>query len=589
MPRFEVFRVFARCLRNTMVVCTAVSAAVPVWAAVRVQGGSDALNENVSLYVQSLPLDAQRPSSQKRVLSAAAEAAQALGYYQARFHLTQNDEDWLLTIDPQQRVKWLAPELTINGEPATDESVPFTSELIAQLRKPMDVGEGLNHQEYKHFKDAWLQVWQQQGYWKARYTHAELRVDINQHQAQARLALDTGPHYILQSLTFNGSELSDSLLQRIIPLRTGEPVTQQTLVGTQRNLENSHYFSQVDVDVQHEQAKKGLEQGVSRVNVNLQDSPYHQISVGAGYGTDTGVRGRLRLENPHINRRGHRLVNDIEVNDISREWTANYQIPLMAEGKNPLDTRLEFTASYDYEDVEDTESTIWNVGGFISDIWGRGWQVRYGANLLAEEEIIGNEPAKDTLYLLPAVYFSRIKAPLTLDPLYGNSTSLSVSGSSPSLGADTFFVRVLAGHKRLFSLGGSQTLLTRVELGTIWTDDINQVPLSQRFFAGGDQSVRGYDYSSLAVRNQDGTLRGGRNLNTGSLEYSVKFLPRWRAAVFTDVGRAYDDTSAPWNLSAGFGVRWLSPIGSIRVDLATPINNDEYSGVRLHISMGGVL
>ncbi len=562
----------------------------PALADLLIDGAGDELEENLRLYLQSMPLQVARPSTQRRALTAAQEAAEALGYYDASFHLTSEGDDWRLVVKAGDRVRWQVPELRVNDQPwlPGDDEVDLTPSGESLWRQ-MSNGAGLDHRDYEKFKQGWLQNWQQRGYWQARYQHAELRVDLPVQQAVTQLQLISGPQFHLRDLQFTGSELAPKLLQRLADFAADDVVTQTKIQQLYRNLENSNYFSQIDVDVDHLPVNNASDTGRTDITVDLADSPGQWYSVGAGYGTDTGVRGRFRLENPHINRRGHRLVNDFQLSTMNQEWSANYQIPLLWEGKNPLETRFEASASYQHETVEGTDSTIWSVGGYYSDVWGKGWQLRTGVSLYAEEEIVGEESAKNTLYAIPALYLSRLKAPLTLDPLHGHSEVLSLSGSSPSLGADTFFVRLQASYKQLFSLGGSQTLLARVEGGVVWTDEITDVPYSQRFFAGGDQSVRGYDYNALSVRNADGTVRGGRYLNTGSLEYSVKVLPSWRVAVFSDAGRAYDDASEPWNISAGVGLRWLSPIGSVRIDLAAPINNDSYSGVRLHISMGGVL
>ena len=154
---------------------------------------------------------------------------------------------------------------------------------------------------------------------------------------------------------------------------------------------------------------------------------------------------------------------------------------------------------------------------------------------------------------------------------------------------DTAFLRLQGGHKRLIDLGGPHLLIARFELGAIVTDDIFDVPLSQRFFTGGDQTVRGFDLDGISSRNEAGDPIGGRYLNVGSLEYSVKIFPSWRFGVFADAGRAYNVSSEPWHVGSGFGLRWLSPIGQVRVDVAWPIDDEFESGAKLHIFMGPLL
>ncbi len=111
------------------------------------------------------------------------------------------------------------------------------------------------------------------------------------------------------------------------------------------------------------------------------------------------------------------------------------------------------------------------------------------------------------------------------------------------------------------------------------------MPPSLRYFAGGDQSVRGYDYQSLSPTNSDGDRIGGRYQFAASVEYQFSLTERWRIAAFADQGNAFNDLELPTlKQSVGVGVRWVSPVGPIRVDLAHPLDGDQ--GVRLHFSMG---
>jgi len=114
------------------------------------------------------------------------------------------------------------------------------------------------------------------------------------------------------------------------------------------------------------------------------------------------------------------------------------------------------------------------------------------------------------------------------------------------------------------------------------------LPVSVRFFAGGDNSVRGYGYEELGPTNDEGDVVGGRHLLTGSVEYNHPVVGRWSLAAFMDAGNAFD-TFNDYEVfrGVGTGVRWRSPIGPIRVDVARPV--DEPGNFRLHISMGAVL
>ena len=138
--------------------------------------------------------------------------------------------------------------------------------------------------------------------------------------------------------------------------------------------------------------------------------------------------------------------------------------------------------------------------------------------------------------------------------------------------------------KLLFPFAGGRVLI-RGELGYTEVTDVTELPASIRFFAGGDSSVRGFAYESLGPEDESGDVIGGRHLATGSLEVDHPITERWHLAAFTDAGNAFNTINEfePRH-SAGLGVRWRSPLGPIRLDIARAI--DEHRDWRIHLSMG---
>ena len=106
-----------------------------------------------------------------------------------------------------------------------------------------------------------------------------------------------------------------------------------------------------------------------------------------------------------------------------------------------------------------------------------------------------------------------------------------------------------------------------------------------RFFAGGDQSIRGYDYHSLGPEDADGNVIGGSSLLTGSIEYEHRLFGNYYGAAFVDAGNAFDGTDLNAVVGAGVGIKWRSPIGPIRLYVAHPFSLDE-TGIKLHVSVG---
>jgi translocation and assembly module TamA len=111
------------------------------------------------------------------------------------------------------------------------------------------------------------------------------------------------------------------------------------------------------------------------------------------------------------------------------------------------------------------------------------------------------------------------------------------------------------------------------------------LPPELRFFAGGDRSVRGFDYQQIGEVNETGGVIGGRFLTVASAEYEHYFLEKWGAAAFVDAGDAYN-SQFDANVGVGVGLRWRSPVGLIRVDVAFPVVTELEDRIRFHVVFG---
>jgi translocation and assembly module TamA len=127
--------------------------------------------------------------------------------------------------------------------------------------------------------------------------------------------------------------------------------------------------------------------------------------------------------------------------------------------------------------------------------------------------------------------------------------------------------------------------MVRGHVGTTAKSDFDELPASVRFFAGGDSSVRGYDFDALGPVDASGLVIGGSSLATGSFEFEQPLRDRWSLAFFVDSGNAFESSRLNAKTGAGLGGRWQSPLGPIRVDLAHPFDDDT-DNWRLHISLG---
>ena len=186
---------------------------------------------------------------------------------------------------------------------------------------------------------------------------------------------------------------------------------------------------------------------------------------------------------------------------------------------------------------------------------------------------------------MPGTLWTRTRADDPILPTRGSFVSADLHGSAEALGADTRFVRVRLDGRIVRPLRATGRLVARATVGTTAVDDFDLLPASERFFAGGDQSVRGFDLNSLGPRNAEDQVVGGRHLLAGSFEYEHRLRGPWGIAAFVDAGNALDRFGDELEYGAGLGGRYRTPLGMLRVDLAVPLT-DGGEGLHVHFAFG---
>jgi len=235
------------------------------------------------------------------------------------------------------------------------------------------------------------------------------------------------------------------------------------------------------------------------------------------------------------------------------------------------------------DDLGDITSTIAELIARDTRQLG-AWQRQIYARLANERTDIG-DGAFTTTSIIPGMLWSRTRADDPILPTRGSFLSADFHGSSPEFGADETYVHIRLDGRLVRRLGAHGRLVTRATLGATSVNSVDRLPGSERFFAGGDQSIRGFDLDSLGPRNDEGLVVGGRYLLTGSFEYQHQVRGPWAAAVFVDGGNAFNQWGDSLEYGAGFGVRYRTPLGMMRLDIAWPLSGNG-SDWRLHFAFG---
>lgn len=562
-----------------LLVVTASALAQPA-PELRIQGVEGALLENLQAYLAlpeescSAPLPRLRRSLPE-LEQAAVTALNGLGYYHATVALNFAVEAdcWYLNanVSPGEPLRYRQVDLRIAG----DEEVQrhFEPQVRAARLRP---GAVLDHVTYEALKTALGAQATELGYFAAAFDESVIALDLPAHAADLTLHFNPGPRYRFGELRVaNPGILSDELIRDMLPLEEGQLYTAAGLAELRGNLDRSQYFSRIRVTPLIREAQNNT----VPVDIQLGLRPRHAWTSGLGFTTDTGPRARFSYENRFLNSRGHRLQASSSLSSIRAELGGSYTVPL----NHPLADSAIFSAQYIVENDDVYKSKRLQTGISLPTENRWGWQQTLSLNLQRDDyEFTNSEDV--SLLVLPGLSLSKSRADDFINPLDGWKLLASVQGASESLLSDNTFLQFYGSAKWIKGFGRFR-LLTRGELGATWIDQNGELPASLRYYAGGDQSVRGYDFRAIGPQDEEGNAQGGRQLAVASFEVDYRIRDKWRLALFTDAGSAFDNRGDLDPVySAGIGLRWLSPIGPLRIDLAHPINADE--SFRIHVTMG---
>ncbi len=564
----------------------ALSAMVPLARAdvvIEAPGAESALLDNLRAHLSLAGEGCDAPRWRVRRLFGRADqefetALRAFGYYRATVekHLETAAACWHARFDITlgTRVKIRKRIVGISGEAAQDDAL---TALLQGL--PLPEGAPLNHGEYEAIKDQLRQFAVEQGYLDFAFTRQELRVYPKDAVADIHLEADFGARYRFGELSFSGQTLDEDFVRRLAKVREGEPFGTFSVTAIDRHLSESGYFRQVEVRPRRSDA----EDGRVPVDILLQPALRHAWRAGIGFATDTGPRASLRYDNRYVNHRGHRFESALSVSPALSGLSGNYVVP----GEDPHRDSFSFGARLEHEDTDSTlsDSAVLALRHTIRS--ESHLQTRF-LELLHEHSTVADEKTTATL-LMPGIMFDQGYSDNPLLTRRGYRVRLELRAAHDKL-LSTATLLQLRGHaKGMYRFGDAGRVTARVDAGASLLADIDDLPASLRFFAGGDNSVRGYAYKSLGPLDADGEVRGGKHLLTGSIEYEHPVAgDEWWVAAFLDAGNAFDTDEVQMRTGYGLGVRWYSPVGRVRLDLAFP-DDTEKDSWRLHFGLGADL
>ncbi|WP_434784464.1 autotransporter assembly complex protein TamA [Pseudoalteromonas apostichopi] len=541
----------------------------------KIQGISGELEGNVELYIKQLVDEKNSKALKRHAKSQVEMSLKALGYYKPTIKISFDNAEQLLIVNvergPVTRVADIKVTITGSGKDDAEFMSVVNSIKIKQ-------GDFLNHGKYEAARKRIESQLLELGYFDAKWHEHKLAVSLKNNNARVIFNVDTGPRYQFGDITIGSETPAEKYIRSLAEFKQGQPYKATEISDYNLALSSTPYFASVRVYADIAKRKNNQ----VPINVDVLHKPANSFEVGGGYSTDLGPKVRFKWTKPWITEDGHYLESNLNVSERQQDISLGYTVPV----DDPNDDLWRFSLGYKLEDelTNDLYSRIFTGQlqrqWLTDDDWVRTAFLRrdYETYRIGDEE----QSAK---MLMPGISYAKKDTEGGTTPYKGYQWMMSAEFGLKDMMSSTNILRLQLQNAWLTTFADRHMLFLRANLGAMLVDNINEVPLSLRFYAGGDQSVRGFAYESISPEDEEGRLIGGKYLMSGTVEYNYQFAEHWRAALFVDSGTATNDFTDRVEVGAGFGFRYLTPVGPVRIDHAWGLTKESKS-TRLSITIG---
>lgn len=435
-------------------------------------------------------------------------------------------------------------------------------------------------------EDAAVARLQNRGFPYARKTGRDAVADLEENTIAVTTTIETGPRLTFGDLQFEGAEnIDETYLRTYQPWRQDEPVSTRKLTAYQRSLMETGLFNAGAVVLPEEPP----EAGQVPVTAQMEQRKFRSIAVGLSYSTDQGPRTEVDFEHRNLFGANETLRLEADAALVEQRLGAQLRKPQYLRDGQDLVGGLSLRRA-EFDAFDETGATL-TLG--LERKLGDHWRVGLGG--LAEVTETVSSDVEGRSYLLGMPGFAEFddtndllnpssgwRFRLTGTPFAGQFDGAFTPFFSTELKGSTYFD--LTGEKRYIAA-------FRGRLGSILSGDLSDVPPGRRLFAGGGGSVRGYAERSLGPLDENDDPTGGRSVAEIGVELRAQVYGDFGVAVFGAAGSVTEDVVPTFSdgvqTAAGLGLRYYSPLGPIRADVAVPLNpRDSDDSFQLYFSIG---
>jgi translocation and assembly module TamA len=426
---------------------------------------------------------------------------------------------------------------------------------------------------------------QNHGYPNAKLDNRRVVVDLSSSEADVTLAIEAGPRVIFGPLVVRNPDgrTKADYVTSLATIEEGAPYDRSEVDATMAALRESGLFESVSVT-----SATTAADGTAAQEIELAERKPRTVRLGATWSSSEGAGVRGSWEHRNLFGAAEKLVLGLAIAEIEQKATAEFRKPQFLRP----DQRLLLSAEIANESTDAYDETRIRTGASLERPLSEHLTGSAGVSFeVTETEDINGRTAYQ-LFGLPVV-LRYDSADDLFDPSKGIRATLAGTpffGSAD--GNPTSFVRAEATGATYFALAEALTLAVRGRYGSILAEDTTDVPGSTRFYAGGGGSVRGYGYQLAGPLDAAGNPTGGRSVMEAGAEARYRISETIGAVAFIDGGQAYENTLPSlggellWG--AGLGLRYYTPIGPVRFDVAVPL--DRRRGIddafQIYVSLG---
>jgi outer membrane protein insertion porin family/translocation and assembly module TamA len=498
------------------------------------------------------------------------------GYYetQVSHDLEVDSEEGLVTAEI--RVNEGAPIKVTQISVEIVDAPELKSELEARLRQlPLREGQIFAVEAYQQTESQIKEFF----YDKSRALveiERKAQVILDQHEARVSYTLKVGPEAKFGPTMVEGLKTVDKeLVLREVTYQPGESFSGTALRATEKNLRELDLFSVIGIEPQ----TTGKDPSSVPVRIRVEEKPPREITVGLGYGTEDQLRGQVRWRHNNWLGGGRRLQASVKASFIARELELHFLQPhflgpknrfMIDAGPHQFDEPGYFLNAVRATPKIERKFTD-RLTGFLA------YRVEYDRLSEVEQATIEALAPFEKKGLLSGLStgFLWNRADDPLNPTTGWVVNFLAEQVGGFLGGRFDFFKIRTEVKGYYPLAEKTVFASRLRLG--FAEPLHggeEVPIFERFYSGGDNSVRGYERSRLGPLSRSDDPLGGRSLIEGSFELRQQFLEKLGGALFVDFGqvslKSFDLPVDDLRFSAGFGVRYTTPVGPLRFDIGFP-------------------